>query len=142
MNHSDMSLHTQGASAEVISFDEKLKRLKKSIAKMMVYWVVNSRHDLREDLLANNPDGEWAGLNFKTVFDDDDEWKGFFAKASKLHNKDEVKKGSEKVSLRVHGADGEGDPDWASELDPLCPDNATLNVMFSAAIAFVENKTW
>src|SRR5262245_44353921 len=60
--------------------------LKKSIAKMMVYWVAHSRHDLHEDLVADKPDGRWAGLALKEAFGDDEEWRKFFHIASRVFN--------------------------------------------------------
>lgn len=125
-----------------------IQHLKKSIARMMVYWVVNSRHDLREDLLANKPDGVWNELEFKEVFKDLNnetdnyaEWKEFFAKASNLFNEPDVRKGAERINQRVDGKDGE-DPDWCKTLDPDCPSNQTLNVMFNCAMSYIDNTDW
>jgi hypothetical protein len=125
---------------------ENKQHLKKSIAKMMVYWVVNSRHNLRDDLLANDPTKSWAGLDFKNAFGDDpatasEEFNEFFRKASILFNLDVVKSGSKRINERVHGADGEPE-DWCDFLQPECPDNRVLNVMFNAAMAYVDNTDW
>lgn len=157
--------HSQIAHAIGLTLDEKKKRLKQSIAKMMVYWVAHSRHDLQHDLIANNPDGAWAGLALKGAFGDDQEWRKFFRIASRVYN-DEVEtevvtasgervrgkikvvaEGAKRISKRVHGEDGmTGSPllpaDWLSELDPLCPSDPTLNVMYQAAAAFVDNNNW
>jgi hypothetical protein len=130
-----------------MSLEEMKKRLKKSIAKMMVYWVAHSRHDLRPELIDGNPDGAWSGLSLKEAFDTDQEWREFFGMASKLFNEEDVKRGAERISKRVHGEDGLKDgvgnllpPEWASELDPMCPGDSTLNVMYRAAAAFVDNR--
>jgi hypothetical protein len=138
--------------------------LKKSIAKMMVYWVAHSRHDLHYDLVANNPDGAWAGLALIGAFDDDQEWRKFFRIASRVFN-DEVEtevetasgervrgkikvvlEGARRISKRVHGEDGMTNSpvllsaDWEASLDPLCPGNDTLNVMYRAAAKFVDDS--
>jgi hypothetical protein len=123
------------------SLEASKRELKKSIARMMVYWVVNSRHDLRADLLANNPAGAWAGLDLREAFDNLNEWETFFNQASALFNQPEVRNGTDKISQRVHGEDG-GPMDWDPTLDPFCPGNPTLNVMYQAAAAFVDNTTW
>jgi hypothetical protein len=132
-----------------MTLEEKKKRLKKSIAMMMVYWVAHSRHDLRPELIDGNPDGAWAGLALKEAFDTDQEWRVFFDRASKLFNDENVKKGAERISSRVHGHDGLKDghgnllpPDWDSELDELCPGNPTLDVMYEAAAKFVDSNDW
>jgi len=136
--------------------------LKKSIAKMMVYWVAHSRHDLHDDLVANKPDGAWAGLALKEAFGDDNEWRKFFHIAYRVFN-DEVEtevetasgervrgkikvveEGAMRISKRVHGEDGMTNspvplpPDWEADLDPLCPGDDTLDVMYRAAADFVD----
>ncbi len=140
-----MNMNTEHPSSTApavgLTLDEKKKRLKKSIAKMMVYWVAHSRHDLQADLIGGTPDGAWKGLALKEAFDSDEEWKEFFGKASDLFNEMNVKSGAQRISLRVHGGDG-SEGDWLSELDPLCPSDPTLNVMYQAAVTFVDNNNW
>jgi len=138
--------------------------LKKSIAKMMVYWVAHSRHDLHDDLVANIPDRAWAGLALKEAFGDDEEWRKFFHIASRVFNdKVEteieldggervsgkikvVEEGAKRISKRVHGEDRMTNspdllpPDWEASLDPLCPGNATLDAMYRAAVKFVDDS--
>ncbi len=134
--------HTlRSASMSSEKLEASKKELKKSIARMMVYWVANSRHDLRAELLANNPAGVLAGLALREAFDDQAEWETFFNRASVLFNRPEVKNGVDKISARVHGEDG-GPVDWDPTFDPFCPGNPTLNVMYEAAAAFVDNTTW
>lgn len=135
--------------------------LKKSIAKMMVYWVAHSRHDLQHDLLENIPNGAWAGLALRQAFANVAEWEKFFHIASRVFN-DEVetevvtasgervrgkikvaKEGALRISKRVHGKDGMTNSpvvlaDWEATLDPHCPGNDTLDVMYRAAAAFVD----
>jgi hypothetical protein len=156
--------YSQIAPAIELTLDEKKKRLKQSIAKMMVYWIAHSRHDLHDDLVANNPDGAWAGLALKEAFGNDIEWKKFFRIASRVFN-DEVEtevvtasgervrgkikvveEGAKRISKRVYGEDGMTNssfllpPDWEASLDPLCPGDATLDVMYRAAAAFVDDS--
>lgn len=64
------------------SFHENKRELKKSIAKMMVYWVVHTRHDLRQELIDKDPTRTWAGLALQEAFDDKEEWEEFFRKAA------------------------------------------------------------
>ncbi len=137
--------------------------LKKSIAKMMVFWVAHSRHDLHDDLLAGKPDGAWAGLALKEAFGSDREWKKFFRTAHRVFNDvvetevetaggkkikgklKVVEEGAKRISKRVHGEDGMTNspdllpPDWEPSLDPFCPGDATLDVMYRAAAAFVDS---
>lgn len=125
---------------------ENKQHLKISIAKMMVYWVVNSRHDLHDELVANNPNESWAGLDLKNAFgaspeEASKEFKKFFSKASKLFKDDAVMAGTKRISMRVHGLDG-APPDWCDFLQSKCPDNRVLNVMFNAAMAYVDNTDW
>jgi hypothetical protein len=125
---------------------ENKQHLKISIAKMMVYWVVNSRHALRDDLLANDPTKRWADLDFKKAFGDSPanaskEFNKFFAKASKLFNEADVKAGAKRINERVDGLDGEK-ADWCDFLQPECPPNSVLNIMFNAAMAHIDNTDW
>ena len=138
--------------------------LKKSIAKMMVYWVAHSRHNLHDDLVANIPDRAWAGLALKEAFGGDEEWRKFFGIASRVFN-DEVEtevvtasgervrakikvveEGAKRISKRVHGEDGMTNSpvllaaDWEASLDPLCPGDGTLDAMYRAAVKFVDDS--
>ena|GEM_PF-3862420 len=147
-----------------LTLDEKKKRLKQSIAKMMVYWVAHSRHDLHADLVTDNPDGSWAGLALKEAFDNDIEWKKFFHIAYRVFNDavetevvtasgesvtgkiKVVEEGANRISKRVHGTDKMKngsvflEPDWESSLDILCPGDDTLDVMYRAAAKFVDDN--
>ena len=160
----------QKVKKELFSFlspEEKMivkDDLKKSIAKMMVYWVAHSRHDLHDDLVANIPDRAWAGLALKEAFADDEEWRKFFGIASRVFNDEVVvevvtssgervmgkikvvEAGANRISKRVHGEDRMTNspdllpPDWEASLDPLCPGNATLDAMYRAAVKFVDDS--
>src|SRR5262245_35504167 len=138
--------------------------LKKSIAKMMVYWVAHSRHDLHDDLVANIPDRAWAGLALKEAFGGDEEWRKFFGIASRVYNDEVVaevvtstgervsgkikvvEEGAKRISNRVHGKDKMKNspvllpPDWESSLDPYCPGDGTLDAMYRAAVKFVDDS--
>jgi len=65
---------------------------------MMVYWVVQSRRTLRDELLNNDPNHRWAGLDFKNAFasspeEADKEFKKFFSKAHDLFKEKKDHKG-------------------------------------------------
>lgn len=119
----------------LLSQDEKdiLKgELKKSIAKMMVYWVVHTRHVLLDDLLSTEPGPAWAGLGFaRKVFEEEPE---FLNKVSQLFKTNEhVKEGAREINSIIHNRD------WFPELVPDCPADEILNVMYDAAESFVNN---
>jgi hypothetical protein len=160
----DKGQDSHSSSTNGLSLEEKKKRLKQSIAKMMVYWVAHSRHDLLDDLIEGKPDGAWAELTLMEAFDSDEERKKFFKIASRVFN-DEVKieveteggerihvktkvveEGAKRISKRVNGEDGMAaspdllSPDWDASLDSLCPGDPTLNVMARAAFAFVDSN--
>lgn len=119
--------------------EENIGHLKKSIAKMMVYWVVYSRHDLREQLQAGNFNDKWDKLALQGAFNNMKEYKNFLTKASKLYNEKVVKDGAVRVDKRVHGMDG-SPADWCPVLDQDCPSDPILNAMFEAAMKFVDDN--
>ena len=132
---------------------ENKQHLKKSIAKMMVFWVVHSRHNLRADLLAKNPNDKWADLDFKKAFADspDESFEQFFERAADLFlDNKAVNDGAEIINARVDGKDELVDKqtgkalkaEWCPFLVEFCPDNRIINVMFNAAMAFVDNTDW
>lgn len=154
------------SSANVLTLEEKKRRLKKSIAKMMVFWVAHSRDDLHYDLIGPNPGNAWAGLALTEAFDSNEERSAFFNIASRVFN-DEVEtevqtdggerikvkikvveEGVKRIRGRVHGKDGMTaspdplPPEWEADLDPLCPGDPILNVMYRAAAAFVDSNNW
>lgn len=131
------------------SFHENKRELKKSIAKMMVYWVVHTRHDLRQELIDKDPTRTWAGLALQEAFDDKEEWEEFFRKAAKLLDEEVdtggagkikvVRAGAERINKRVDGLDGEPE-DWCPIIVPDCPANLILNIMYRAAEEFVDKQ--
>jgi hypothetical protein len=163
-------MEEQSAKKELFSLltqeEKKILKddLKKSIAKMMVYWVAHSRHTLHDDLVADKPDGAWAGLALKGAFGDDEEWRKFFHIASRVFNDEVVtevetssgervrgkikvvEEGAIRISKRVHGEDGMTNSpvllpaDWESALDPHCPGDDTLDAMYRAAVKFVDDS--
>jgi len=162
-----------------IDLPEAKQQLKRSIGKMMVYWVVHSRHTLRDELLNNNPNNRWADLDFKNAFASSPEeakleFERFFSKARDLFKEkndhegsmfikvpgflkdspliqellgagaeqvEVVTAGAKRINERVDGLDGD-DGDWCDVLYDECPPNRVLNVMFNAAMAFVDNTDW
>jgi hypothetical protein len=131
------------------SFEENKRELNKSIAKVMVYWIVHSRHDLRQELIDRDPTKTWAGLALQTAFDSKEEWEGFFQKAANLFD-DEidiggsatakiVRLGAERINQRVDGKDGERG-DWCPIIVPDCPSNLIINLMYRAAEEFVNKQ--
>ncbi len=109
-----------------------------------------------------------SGLALQEAFDNQEEWKAFFTKASDLfkeHADNEgfvfykvpeslapmlreletkgaekisvVEAGAERINHRVYGQDG-GPEDWCPTIMPQCPDNTVINLMFKAAMEFVD----
>jgi len=163
-------MEEQSAKKELFSLltqeEKKILKddLKKSIAKMMIYWVAHSRHDLYDELVANEPNGKWAGLALRQAFADDNEWKKIFRIASRVFN-DQVEtevetadgvrvrgktkivnEGAKRIQKRVHGEDNMTNSpvllpaDWESALDPHCPGDDTLDAMYRAAVKFVDDS--
>ena len=116
---------------------DRKKDLKKSLARMMLCWVIHTRHSLREELLAGNPDGEWAELALKEAFDNDKEWREFFHEAAEYFKANpEIVIGAEKINARVDGLDGRAAwwvPDFKN-----CPAKAFINVEIRAAYALAD----
>lgn len=75
------------------------QEFKKAIASMMVPWVAQTRRDLRGELIDNNPDGAWQGLNFSTVFQDEEEWRQFFSRVSGHFKNEEVLDAAKKTRI-------------------------------------------
>ena len=132
---------------------ENQQHLKKSIARMMVYWVAHTRENLLEEILGYK-EGDaipstWADLGFQDVFDSAQEYKDFLLETTKLFNRGfdtngtakikAVRVGAERINARVWGTDGLGVAGWCPEIFGECPPNNFIKVMFNAAMGFVDN---
>lgn len=116
---------------------DKKKDLKKSLARMMLCWVIHTRRSLLEELLADNPNGEWAELAIKEAFDNDDEWKAFFYEAAEYFRLNpEIVSGAEKINARVYGYGGLA-AWWVPDFRQ-CPAKAFINVEIRAAYALAD----
>jgi hypothetical protein len=118
------------------------EEFKKAIARMMLYWVVFTRHDLREELLTGQPTGFLkrgvggadASLKMTTIFTER-EWQNFVKGVAALFN-ESVPDGStiSDVAKRING---HADKGWVTGVD-CCPSNPILDSMLGAAWGVVD----
>ncbi|MEW6209373.1 MAG: hypothetical protein AB1631_13470 [Acidobacteriota bacterium] len=110
------------------------EEFKKAIAKMMVFWVVQTRQNLRADLIKNDPNGVWKLTGLETVFAaTPSEWTNFFSDVS-AHYQDSLKQ------LVADSNNLRADASWVRIIVPLCPPNEVIKAMFECAMSFVEDQ--
>lgn len=115
--------------------NEEKKAYKKSVAKMMFFWIINTRHTWRQTVLDNNPD-LWRDLSLTTEFKDAEgglngEWRSFFNQARGIVNLTQVRES-------LGAINGLADAFWVSVLDPECPADEVINIMYEEAAEYVD----
>ena len=116
--------------------------LKKSLAKLMVYWICQTRHDLRDDLAQGVP--PWAGGNINsqsvwrhcpdlvtTLSDEINEFSQADFSAKSYRSNTTLRSAAEYTN-------GIADRDWEQG---RCPSNNTINAMFAAAVSRIQRLT-
>lgn len=115
--------------------DEEKTEYKKSVAMMMFFWIINTRHNWRQTVLDNQPN-EWAKLSLTKEFKDlsgklNEEWMNFFSQARSVVNLTQVRESIGAINGLAEGF-------WVSLLDPECPADEVINTMYDAAAKYVD----
>lgn len=115
--------------------DEEKMEYKKSVARMMFFWIINTRDTWRHTVLDNKPN-EWGTLSLTTEFKDtggvlNGEWLSFFSSARSVVNLTQVRESLGAINALAEGF-------WVEPLDPDCPADEIINRMYEEAAEYVD----
>jgi hypothetical protein len=114
---------------------EEKTAYKKSVAKMMFFWIINTRHTWRQTVLDNRPD-LWGSLSLTTEFKTaggtlNEEWMSFFSSARSIVNLTQVRESLGAINALAEGF-------WVDLIDPDCPADEVINLMYEETAEYVD----
>jgi len=114
---------------------EQKTAYKKSVAKMMFFWIINTRRNWRETVIFDQPNA-WYSLSLTTEFRNTNEtlngeWMDFFRNARAIVTMDQVKHSLEAINAIAEG-------NWV-DFEYDCPPDPTLNTMYNETAEYIDN---
>jgi len=113
---------------------EQKTKYKKSVAKMMFLWIINTRRNWRETVINDQPNS-WFSLSLTTEFRNttetlNDEWMAFFSAARAIVIEAPVQQLLERINVLA-------ECNWVDGVTD-CPPDRDLNKMYDETAEYID----